>query len=240
MHGFDEAGFAVGSVTGVRWWNLDPDGHLEGSRAGWQPGENIARCLARSWHAGDKRHAVPDENCSCGFWAYWRPSATSPIVGSRPVLGVAEGYGDDTLIGDAGFRCAKARIIALCCMFKVTRPKRLRSKTGLWTPPPGMFWRGPRGMQTFEAFGGRPPSDLEEDEEALLAIANQLEYDYEVPVYSTAEGMLMTHPPTSDYLPAPACICDGLSPQPWTGMQGGRWAPVPPPFVPPPLNRKPA
>lgn len=50
-----------------------------------------------------------DPNCQCGFWAY-------DEVGFQEhgdAVGVIEGYGRTT-IGTKGFRCEKARVVALC------------------------------------------------------------------------------------------------------------------------------
>lgn len=58
-------------------------------------------------------HEVPmdhhyDPSCGCGFWAY----DEAGFVPQGKVIGVIEGYGKTT-IGTKGFRCEKARIVAL-------------------------------------------------------------------------------------------------------------------------------
>lgn len=50
-----------------------------------------------------------DPDCGCGFWAYDEHSFSE----HGDVVGVIEGYGRTT-IGTKGFRCEKARIVALC------------------------------------------------------------------------------------------------------------------------------
>lgn len=50
-----------------------------------------------------------DPNHSCGFWAY----DEHHFQEHGDVIGVIEGYGKTT-IGTKGFRCEKARIVALC------------------------------------------------------------------------------------------------------------------------------
>lgn len=223
MNGFDEAGFAAGSVTGVRWWHLtqgvsyafdsrnpDQPATLMGARGSWQPGENHADCqLLQKFTAG---HKAPVEECGCGFWAYWTRSATSPVLGRFPVLGVIEGYGT-TLIGDLGFRCEKARIVALCCMFTIKVPDpawRPEPAPRGWNPATMFDARG-QGLETLSAITGRtyqprapasPP--LIDDADALTEIEMRLEDRYQVPVYATPDYMLLKHPPTTDYLPAPA------------------------------------
>lgn len=195
LPGFDggEPAFAIGSVTGARWWNL-ADGHLTGVHGTWLMGENAARC---SMSAGKRDHVTPDEDCGCGFWAYW--TAEDHQHGFQfPVLGVIEGYGK-TLIGERGFRCAKARIIAL----HIPAGPRL-AEFGV---PDCLRGKSDGAIATWRALAGRRhPRKLTPDE-VLLYIAvleMQLEETYGVPVYSTAGLMLARHPPTPDYLPPSA------------------------------------
>lgn len=71
--------------------------------------------------------AVPDPECSCGFWAYWDGLPVSDFDCSLPALrfskslgyaltlpvgGVIEGSGH-TIIGEKGFRCEYAKITDL-------------------------------------------------------------------------------------------------------------------------------
>jgi hypothetical protein len=122
-----EPDFAVGSVSGYRWWALpapdplDPPGlywdpgMLRGMHAGWEPGLNEARCLSNLTGGAPphREDAVPEDECSCGFWGYWAPQPPYSVGAALlPVTGVIEGSGK-TLIGETGFRCAKARITAL-------------------------------------------------------------------------------------------------------------------------------
>lgn len=211
--GFDGGGLAVGSVFGIRWWNLKaPDGihlRLHGVQAPWQPGENIASCAACRPGRECMHSEVPDENCGCGFWAYWTVNA-APLYGQRRVMGVVEGYGR-TLIGDKGFRCEKARIVALCCQFTEEQIVGTQPHYSQGPPPGVLFKRGGDGMKAYLGFGGRPYGvyDGEEyqygdDLARQVALEGQLEDVYQVPVYTTAKYMLLKHPPTTDYLPADA------------------------------------
>lgn len=215
MQGFDgaEPAFAVGSVAGARWWDLSTgaDGipWLTGVQGAWGPGENSARCNA------SRKHPVPDEDCGCGFWAYWTvPAAPNPHGFRVAVLGVIEGYGS-TLIGERGFRCATARIVGLHVAGNTAR---------LLAPPPPRHWGAPRASlhtegarRTFAALTGRqyqpeprhepePESGLDDDQKAFFAagLGFQLEEHYGVPVYETAGSLLNRHPPTPDYLPPSA------------------------------------
>ena len=140
MSGFSEAGeedFAAGTVTGYRWWTLTaPDltrnpldaeqdwrpRLLRGQRAEWQPGVNEAACLAGL--AGPRAHEdpLPSAGCGCGFWAYWSLAQHNMArPGELLVAGVIEGWGR-TRIGERGFRCATARILALCLPFTISAP----------------------------------------------------------------------------------------------------------------------
>lgn len=203
LPGFDgrEPDFAVGSVAGVRWWRLltgAEGGRLSGVRASWAPGENIAKC-GRGMTAGT--HVVPDENCGCGFWAYWSPPGPDNEHGFKlAVLGVVEGYGK-TLIGERGFRCAKARITALHVpAFTVTVTE---DRAGDWDVPKNIRQRGGGAIATWRAITGRTERQLDPAEVLAMhcELEMRLEEDYGVPVYATAGLMLRKHPPTPDYLP---------------------------------------
>jgi hypothetical protein len=202
MRGFGStAEFAVGSVTGARWWNLDlsrgrPE--LQGmyERSRWLPGENAARCPGSLCPPRHPRCTCPAEQiacdvpcecgrCGCGFWAYWLMDAVPEAQAMPvPVLGVIEGYGTTT-IGDKGFRCAKARIVGIH-MPPVT-DKTLMAGPG--NVPPQHWFPAVRQMTD--------PGDLAE--KTLLELL--LGSTYGVPVYSSPEMLLAAHPPTTDYLP---------------------------------------
>lgn len=99
--GTDEAPLALGTVRGIREWTIDRSNNLIGRRGhSWRPGVNRARCSSP--------RADVALNCTCGFYAYWRPPR--PRRGS--MIGVVEGWGK-VVVGPKGFRCEKARIVAL-------------------------------------------------------------------------------------------------------------------------------
>jgi hypothetical protein len=129
---------SVGTVRGVRWWSMDAGDTLVGAFGGtWHEGENLATCrrdhgltmVINTWAGprsvsvsalgaivqaagvGQRRHPAPDPECTCGFYAFWRPEPL-PVYEQYPVIGVIEGYGR-TVIGDRGFRCEKAKILGL-------------------------------------------------------------------------------------------------------------------------------
>jgi len=118
----------------------------------WAPGENLAQCLkvdwvmtyappvdTRSWlekligvpaprrtdctfsygpPEPDPTHSMSD--CRCGFYGYYEGS--NDFYEPGMVSGVVEGYGE-TLIGTRGFRCSKARIVALHIPVQVPVPQ---------------------------------------------------------------------------------------------------------------------
>jgi hypothetical protein len=119
MHGFTEQGSpdgydtAAGSVLGYRTW----DAHTEHADA-WLTG-----AYGYSWEArpAERRYtatcrsrgcaSIPNEdNCGCGFWAYWEPLNASET--SRRIAGVIEGSGK-VILGDRGFRSQYAVIRGL-------------------------------------------------------------------------------------------------------------------------------
>lgn len=63
----------------------------------------------RDWTHPEPIAHTFDPNCDCGFWAYDEHTFKS----HGDVSGVIEGYGRTT-IGTRGFRCEKAKIVALC------------------------------------------------------------------------------------------------------------------------------
>lgn len=138
--GFKEFGFAPGVLRGARSWrviglnDLDMVGSLSGMfyRQVWKVGENHALCL-KTQGAGITMlppHLLPPLNdqikydtperghlpyCRCGFYAYYDGSNDYYQGDGRfdgLVTGMIEGYGE-VLIGQRGFRCTKARIVAL-------------------------------------------------------------------------------------------------------------------------------
>jgi hypothetical protein len=123
-----------GSLRGYRTWRLlgrhapVPAGALPLSsvtrRVVWPPTLE-ARCTPpdREWHAAAPSqmavgsHRSPARGCDCGVYAWYAPDDAG-ILYAR-VFGVVEASGL-VLMGDRGFRAARARIIAV-----VTRNRRL-------------------------------------------------------------------------------------------------------------------
>lgn len=117
MNQFADRPFVAGSLIGIRSFGLTAGFLAAPLRAHmiWGNGENLARCAltTRKFQIGlpTGDHQIAGMGCQCGFYAYFR-------VGHNPhhtqgnVLGLIEGYGVAT-VGSRGFRCSKARIVAL-------------------------------------------------------------------------------------------------------------------------------
>jgi hypothetical protein len=231
--GFDGAGsfdLAAGSVLGARWWQLPgpdltrspldadrdwPRRLLCGQRDTWIPGLNEAQCLAGC------SHGVPDVRCGCGFWAYWQ-FQQHDLGGGLTVAGIIEGTGR-TLIGERGFRCQQARIVALHLPF-ITMPER-RGSTDRWSaswnaaftrpgthrppagPPPASALKRARTGGTAAERLAEAYLDLvaEDAGQAWMAvIGDRLEQMYPgARVFETREAMLRAFPPDTSYMPPP-------------------------------------
>lgn len=123
-----EPDLVLGAVTGYRWWTLAapdfngdparadetwPRDLLRGQYDAWQPGVNAAECKVAGPPRRHYPETVPDEACGCGFWAYWLPQWHKlSEVRTVAVFGVVKGSGK-VLIGEQGFRAARARPLAV-------------------------------------------------------------------------------------------------------------------------------
>lgn len=121
MSTFDNVEFAAGAMTGRRAFNLDQSGFLRGPvfPAAFGPGDNTAKCHAGSYGLtpmltrsnGAVDHKPGSKKCACGFYAYYDATQSEYDQYSH-VVAVIEGFGRVT-IGDRGFRCEKARVVAV-------------------------------------------------------------------------------------------------------------------------------
>jgi hypothetical protein len=115
---FAGLGFAIGTVKGVRAWDVDKLGRLRAvykTDAIWKPGENVAKCRYNHKET-DKYTRYPMTDCACGFYAFYKDN--NEYASKHRISGVIEGYGQ-TVIGTKGFRAEKAKIVAL----HIPRPK---------------------------------------------------------------------------------------------------------------------
>ena len=200
------AEFAVGTVRGYRWWALNANQlwdarddeqipRLHGIRGAWGAGANTAECVDGGYELGPG-HVVPFESCGCGFWAYWKLAPYHGVAGPGEILvaGVIEGYGR-TLIGELGFRCAQARIVALHVPPEPDAEPR---------PAAGEMMRGlilstDAGLATSWE---EPPASAAERvirEAQREVISGWLELAYQVPVYREPGPMLTAFPPDQQY-----------------------------------------
>ena len=127
---FGSRPFVAGAIVGTRSWMIQ-NGSLTGVRyrsQDWTDGTNEAEChksgggytvsgLAHSMTRGGgfiPSWVPPHEpcllDCRCGFYAYFDGSVD--YAGEADVSGVIEGFGS-CVVGDRGFRAARARVIAL-------------------------------------------------------------------------------------------------------------------------------
>lgn len=98
-------------VPVVDWTEIDMDKPIDIPEAieVWDEGvDYISMTELDSW-AEWQGHTF--EKCECGFYAFTSEDDPEYMQAGR-VLGIIEGYGE-TLIGTRGFRCSKARILAL-------------------------------------------------------------------------------------------------------------------------------
>lgn len=142
---FSNVEFAAGSMFGRRAFHLGEDGILRGPSlpAEYGDGENHAFCLdmgnafmislhyalglidkpppiRKSERERQSGHKVAGKWCSCGIYAYYDMNGvTSCEEGTRRITAVIEGYGLVT-VGSKGFKCSKAKIVA------VVRPKLVK------------------------------------------------------------------------------------------------------------------
>lgn len=124
----------LGSLIGRRKFNIGTRGELTPLSYGdmWRGGENIAKCAAYAPPKGTpelaeheaaedyaERNRITQEwrnnghgldVCDHGFWAYWDNGQTE--YRHDTLDAVIEGYGE-VLIGTKGFRCMKAKILAV-------------------------------------------------------------------------------------------------------------------------------
>lgn len=129
---FGEIPFVAGALTGRRAFQIKPDKQRDGVslvgavQTGWiwhTDRENVAECHKGlgSFHAGmttgHPGHKVASMDCRCGFYAYAQETPDTLtyrnfFYGGFGVEGVIFGYGR-AVAGSLGFRCAKARVLAL-------------------------------------------------------------------------------------------------------------------------------
>jgi hypothetical protein len=172
-----------GTVRGLRTWALVDEPPLDAAhplvivgQAGfkWQPGENVAACNLRSLGADAVKkaasHRPAGKSCSCGFYGYWAGTGLDWHAG---LTGVIEAYGL-TQLGTRGFRCERARVLALAPSVSPMSPLEEAAHRWLFScRSESCRWRLTRTRLT------------------------QLSERYGVPVLKSQREMLRAFPPTA-------------------------------------------
>lgn len=143
--------FGLGSLIGTRSFKVSGDGWLYGyiHEHQFNADVNIARCLRADLACGYRPDAggthihsrlcravvpcdkdVPNADCTCGFYAYTDGSLDYGVH-VRMISGVIQGFGH-VLRGSRGFRCKKARVLALYVPPRM--PESLDAASQMWTP----------------------------------------------------------------------------------------------------------
>ena len=215
---FGGPALVLGSVRGRRSFGVTADGRLTGLYYSqvWRPGENRASCL----HDGGVVVRLPDgritvraasgreigtahglQGCTCGFYAYYRED---PYSTSRRISGVVEGYGR-VVLGTAGFRAEKARILALLVPGTAPGSGTVAASDPDNASAPGWDagasldaevptapgWRAPR-----EPSGRAPLDGATRAEDAPVDVARIRAAYPEVAFFAREEDMLAACPPT--------------------------------------------
>lgn len=99
----------------VRTFRVGPDGELfpVNSAEAWTEGWNTAVC------SRGHDHAVPDQDCRCGFYAYCDPAYVLGQPPGRQVVAVVAANGPME-VGTRGARVQRARVVALWLGSRVT------------------------------------------------------------------------------------------------------------------------
>jgi hypothetical protein len=148
QHGHDakERPFALGEYYGVRAFRVSRSSSLTGVNytEPYDSAITYARCLT----AGHLSTYTPHMFCACGIYGFWGSGLFGPMNKSEhfsymnynTVIGVVAGFGR-TVYSDQGFRCEKARIVAIVNPYlgKKDRPRRsLWRRTRRWFTSPGI------------------------------------------------------------------------------------------------------
>ena len=117
--GFTEAGVpagydvAAGSVTGYRQWEFQITSKLMKGAYGntWPRAIHPSHRYEASCESHGGRNVPYEDDCGCGFWAYWLPSKTAGQYNCN-ITGAIEGSGK-VILGENGFRSQYAVIRGL-------------------------------------------------------------------------------------------------------------------------------
>lgn len=131
-------------VYGMRNWKIDPLGRLVGVmyKVTWRPGVNHAVCMKGVASSDLQNKAqiegtAPDhdmDDCEHGFYAYYDGSRDYHERGD--VTGIIKGM-KEAVVGDKGFRCMEAEIVAI--KFAGSVPKNTRDRVSMLYPEVAQF-----------------------------------------------------------------------------------------------------
>lgn len=104
----------VGEIVGLRTFRVDQSGCLLPlySPGAWHDGSNTAVCSPPTGHHHRAPHAVPADECECGFYAYGSVEAAAQNRHMRFVQAVVSCWGG-VVAGTQGVRAEHARIDAI-------------------------------------------------------------------------------------------------------------------------------
>ena len=128
----------VGEVLGLRTFRVDDSGLLLPlySSGAWYDGPNTAQCAPPTGHHDRAPHAVPADDCECGFYAYGTPEAARQNRHLRHVQAVVSCWGG-LVAGTQGFRAEHARIVAV--WMSPAAPAWLRKRVATRYPSARMY-----------------------------------------------------------------------------------------------------
>jgi hypothetical protein len=114
MGEFSGTELLVGEIVGLRTFRIDDCGLLLPlySEGAWYDGANTAVCAPPTGHHPRGPHAVPADDCECGFYAYGSAQAAAQNRHTRYVKAVVSCWGG-VVAGTRGVRAEHARIDAI-------------------------------------------------------------------------------------------------------------------------------
>uniref|UniRef100_UPI0035C99CEC hypothetical protein n=1 Tax=uncultured Jatrophihabitans sp. TaxID=1610747 RepID=UPI0035C99CEC len=138
VRGFGGSEPLVGEIVGLRTFRVDASGALLPLYSGgvWYDGENTATCSPPTGHHGRPAHAVPDDDCECGFYAYGSATAARQNRNTRHVQAVVSCWGS-VVAGTQGVRAQHARIDAV--WLSPRAPQWLRRRVAVRYPSARLY-----------------------------------------------------------------------------------------------------
>ncbi len=128
----------VGEIVGLRTFRIDDCGLLLPlySDGAWYDGTNTAVCAPPTGHHPRGPHAVPADDCECGFYAYGSAVAAAQNRHTRYVQAVVSCWGG-VVAGTRGVRAEHARIDAI--WISPAAPDWLRKRVAVRYPSARLY-----------------------------------------------------------------------------------------------------